>query len=383
MATKATFDVYTRVITLTEAPIIEDGEYIVRINVAADLYGDGKEDWKASELFRRLIYPIRAVGGDAIPSGRLDGTYFLRSDWKIRPYDADQRLLVDGNFFSEDGKSPFLTVPGRTVIIEQALSAIVGATYADEQAIIIAADLAADPYVYFDVNGVPGTTDDVGTRGNPVNNVADTFALLTSRNKLSIKIFEGTFTLDRTVDNVNFEGCADPHTSSVDLNGFATTRCSFSHLTLQGSASTSSLNVTMCHVSNLSGCRGEFFQSYIHNIALDSSSGRVIFDTCRAHDNGPLSTIINANGRSGNIEVRSWSGDIGFTNLTHASTKVSVEMESGYLTLDASNTSVASFKLRGVGRVTNDSALTLDDEGFTGTFLPRILSLARALLGLS
>lgn len=110
MGVKATFNATTRIIRLTEAP---DANGDVTFNVRADLYSDGKEDWESTEALRKLWFPVRTTGGDALPGGKNTGDYyFLRSDWKIQPYESDQRLTIVGNLFSEDGTNPFILTDG-------------------------------------------------------------------------------------------------------------------------------------------------------------------------------------------------------------------------------------------------------------------------------
>lgn len=125
MGVKATFNTITRVITLIEAPVLENGDFVVDVDVKVDLYSDGKKDWRGSETLRKLIFPIRAVGGDARPGGKKGASFFLRPDWKIQPYLASHRLRIAGDFYSDDGTTPFLSVPGETLFLEQNLSALV------------------------------------------------------------------------------------------------------------------------------------------------------------------------------------------------------------------------------------------------------------------
>lgn len=113
MGAKATFDPVTRIIKLTEAPSLVDGEMKVFLDVQIDLYGDMKEDWVSTESLRRLRVPIRSAGGDALPgSDSLGDTYFLRDDWDVELYDASHVIAVNGNFFKENGKSPFIAPSG-------------------------------------------------------------------------------------------------------------------------------------------------------------------------------------------------------------------------------------------------------------------------------
>lgn len=130
MGAKVTFNELTRTIEIDEAPDV-NGD--VNIDVKVDLYSDGKEDWVANESLRKVIYPLSAVGGNPLPGGRyLGDTFFIRSDWKIAPYEADHRLIVDGNLYSEDGEDPFLDTAGAyTVRVLQQVSSLVDAITAD------------------------------------------------------------------------------------------------------------------------------------------------------------------------------------------------------------------------------------------------------------
>ena len=124
MAAKVTFDPVTKIISVTQTPVLEGAEYVVDLDVKVDLYSDGKEDWIADSSLRKLKFPISAIGGDALPGGKfLGSTFFLDSEWKIRPYEATHRLRVNGNLYSPDGTSPFVVTLGAyNVFLEQSLS---------------------------------------------------------------------------------------------------------------------------------------------------------------------------------------------------------------------------------------------------------------------
>lgn len=372
MGLKATFDIYTRIITLIEPPVLENGDWVVDLDVAVDLYSDGKEDWKATELFRRVAFPISVVGGQATPTGKLDATFFLRPDWKIQPYDANHRLRVDGNFFSSDGRTPFLTVPSRTVVIEQNLSAIVGVTFADEEAIALVADLAGNPAVYFDpVDGVPGTGDDVGVNDNPVNNEADAFTLLASRKKSVLKIVKGTFTFDRNVSDLFFDGPADYTAATVDLNGWASSRCGFRHVTLTGDADNSRVAPEECLLDNLINAAGIFTTCYLRSVTL-SVSGTASFISCTSNVLGSGTPYVDFQGHVNGVEFRNYSGGLELRNITSPTCSVSVDMNSGHLRLDASCTDLNSLVLRGVGKFTNLSSIDTTKMDSIGFVNPRL-----------
>lgn len=120
MGEKVTFNSVTKIITIDEAP---DGNGDVIINVRQDLYSDGKEDWVSTESLRRVQFPITAVGGNPTPGDKaLGSTFFLKSDWKIQPYDANHRLIIEGNLYADDGSDFILTVTGKTVKVVQTVS---------------------------------------------------------------------------------------------------------------------------------------------------------------------------------------------------------------------------------------------------------------------
>jgi len=109
MGTKVTFDAINKLILITLAP---DADGIIYINFKVDIYSDAKEDWITDPLLNKLRFPIEAVGGQDTPGGTLGTTYFLDNDWKIRPFEGDQRLLLSGNVYSVDGTNIFTETIG-------------------------------------------------------------------------------------------------------------------------------------------------------------------------------------------------------------------------------------------------------------------------------
>ncbi|MGW8177415.1 MAG: hypothetical protein ACWGQW_01245 [bacterium] len=124
MADKVQFDPFTRVIQITQAPDI-NGE--VSLDVKQDIYSAGKEDWRTDSTLNKLNFPLSAVGGNPLPGSKaLGSTFFLANDWKIRPYEADHRLLLDGNLYAPDGTSTFVkTLGAYNVFLEQQVSSLV------------------------------------------------------------------------------------------------------------------------------------------------------------------------------------------------------------------------------------------------------------------
>ena len=96
MAAKVTFDGTASLI------LVESG--ITELDVKVDLYSDWKE-WALLTDNLKFLPAMRAVGGDPTVGGKyLGATFFLTNGWKIRTWEGDHRLIVNGNLYSEDGE---------------------------------------------------------------------------------------------------------------------------------------------------------------------------------------------------------------------------------------------------------------------------------------
>lgn len=128
MGAKVTFDSVNYLMVVTQAPV--DG--VVTLDFKVDVYSDGKEDWLADDELAKDQFPIRAVGGDPVPGGKvLDPTFFILPPWHILPYDADHELRVDGNVYREDGGRIFTERPGRTITATLNLTFSAGVSIVD------------------------------------------------------------------------------------------------------------------------------------------------------------------------------------------------------------------------------------------------------------
>lgn len=110
MGVKVDFLPSTRVIQVTAAPDLSGN---VDIDFQTDVYSDGKEDWQLTGTLTGMNFPVRVVGGEPISAElSLGATYFLQYGWRIRPYEADHTLLIDGNIYTEEGDTPYLATTG-------------------------------------------------------------------------------------------------------------------------------------------------------------------------------------------------------------------------------------------------------------------------------
>jgi hypothetical protein len=103
---KVTFDGENKLI------LINNGE--TSIDVGVDIYSNWKE-WVQIYDYSKFPTAISVIGGEPIGAGEYVGaTYFLENGWRIKPWEGDHNLTLDGNIYTrESGQSPYVNTDGR------------------------------------------------------------------------------------------------------------------------------------------------------------------------------------------------------------------------------------------------------------------------------
>lgn len=97
---KVTFDGENKIIIISPD--------ITEINVKEDLYSAWKE-WVGVDPNSKWEEAFKAIGGEPTVAGRFLGTtYFLINGWKLRTWEGNHRLMVNGNLYCDDGTEPFI-----------------------------------------------------------------------------------------------------------------------------------------------------------------------------------------------------------------------------------------------------------------------------------
>jgi hypothetical protein len=95
-----TFDGVNKLIILSNGTTTVD---------AKDMYSRWK-DWSLVGDNAKYLQALSVLGGDPLPGGRYLGTtYFLENGWKIRPFEGNHTLVLQGNLYSRDGSDPFVS----------------------------------------------------------------------------------------------------------------------------------------------------------------------------------------------------------------------------------------------------------------------------------
>ena len=103
---KCTFDGVNRLILVNQG--------ITAIDVTTDIYSDWKE-WVQSYDNAKWLPAVNSIGGEPTPDGRIGATFFLLNGWRIKPWQGDYRLTVNGNLYTTEGDNPFLSISGVSV----------------------------------------------------------------------------------------------------------------------------------------------------------------------------------------------------------------------------------------------------------------------------
>jgi hypothetical protein len=364
MAAKVNFNEITKIITITLAP---DASGEIFIDVKTDLYSDGKEDWVLNENLRKFAFPIRSVGGDDLPGSKaLGATFFLASDWKIRPYEASHKLVINGNLYSEDGSDPFLDTLGTfTVRIIQQVSSLVDSTVqqlTDIEYASFGGGVTID--VINGQSGTGGAGNPIGNIQKPVDNTSDALIIATERgfDKFFIK---GDITLNNYTDFNEVIFVGESKTKSIitiDTNADVD-KCEFYDSEVTGVLDGGNV-LKNCLIGNLNYVNG-FIENCVFKTGTITLGGNeeAHFLDCWSGVVGSATPIIDMGGSGQGLGIRNYNGGIKIQNKS-GSEKVSIDVNSGHVVLDSTITN-GEIVVRGVGTLTDNStgSATVDSSG--------------------
>ena len=357
MGAKVNFNEITKIITVTLPP---DASGEIYIDVKEDLYSDGKEDWVNNENLRKFTFPIGSVGGDNLPGSKaLGATFFLASDWKIRPYEASHKFVINGNLYSRDGSDPFLNTLGTyTVRIIQQVSSLVDSTIQQLSEIEYASFGGG---VTIDViNGSTGTSYPTGTHQQSSNNFTDAKIIADERG-FDVFYVIGDFSPNMT-DDINeytFIGQAPTKSIITIVSGTSTNKTEFYDCHLTGTVD-GSIHVENCHIANLYGVGGTTDHTDIidsvfsGSIVLKNTSTTMIHIIgCLSGTSGPPIPILDINDSISEVVFRSFSGGIRLKNVSQGQ-DMSFDFVSGQIIFDTTVSNIEAV-VRGNVKITDNS----------------------------
>lgn len=361
MGQKVTFDAATKIINVTLAP---DGNDEVYLDAKVDLYSDGKEDWQTDATLNKLRFPLSAVGGNPLPGSKeLGSTFFLASDWKIKPYESSHRLIVNGNLYSQDGSSPFVTTDGAfNIFLEQQVSSLVDSSVAQLSEIEHATYTgSAGPGVWVDVTSdSTGTEYPSGNSEHPVNNIPAAVSIAADRGLACIYV-KGNLALGAG-DNVSGMLMVGQNAARtvITINDAAQTfGCEIREALVTGNLDGGTI-LRACVIESLNYINGFVFECMLNpgTISLGGSE-TAHFLNCYSGVPGLSTPIIDCDGVSGGstpLALRGYNGGIELRNKTNAAS-CSIDLASGQVKIHDSCIN-GLVVIRGDGKVISSPAGT-------------------------
>jgi hypothetical protein len=363
MGAHITYDTDKRIIIITTAPA--NGE--VFIDVQADLYSDVKEDWLTDPNLHRFRIPIRSTGGDPLPGQKqLGATFFLDSRWKIRPYEANHKLSINGNLFSEDGTSVIVPTLGNyNVLVEMFVSNLSDSTI--QQLTEIEYSTYGGGVTVDVINGVSGQEYPVGTPANPVDNMLDAVAIISAQKLPRVVYIVGDLHLTSALpplQQYSFIGQGMDRTI-IDIDDIAdVTDSAYFDAHVTGTLDGNS-RLQGCFIDNLIYIKGFIQQCVLsEGIIILGGSETAHFLDCWSGVPGSLTPTIDCGGSGQALALRNYNGGITLRNKS-GTDKVSLDLNSGQIILENTVTN-GEIVARGVGKLVDDSNQTIHTGTWNG-----------------
>jgi hypothetical protein len=228
--------------------------------------------------------------------------------------------------------------------------------------------------IFIDTEAIPNGD---GYQQTPYNNWSDAVDDAEANNIKSLVVLADA-TVDRLIKNFVVLGVGNP---VIDLNGQNVDKSEFQSCDLTG-AMTGRVDANRCTLISVTGLDGHFHNCDLEGTLEIAVGGDVMFDNNpHAEDSGAESPIFSMNAASTGaiLNVRGYTGEIVLTNCNHANDKVSLDILSGKVALDASCDD-GTISVRGVAQFTDNSAGSTIDK--TALLEPSKLLTVKKFLGL-
>ena len=205
-----------------------------------------------------------------------------------------------------------------------------------------------------------GTAFPFGTRGFPVNNVADALEIAQSRGIRNIR-FLSNFTLSSGdfSDGYNFEG-DNPNVVLTINSAPDVMNCEFRNMTIQGDLDGGN-TLRECVVLDLNYFNGFIFQCGLAGTLtlLGTSTATILqsFSLVAGGGSGQYPVIDLGGTQDTPLILRDWQGGIGIENCSVQNASSSIDLSSGRIIFDAT-VSAGAFTVRGLGDVEDNSTGT-------------------------
>jgi hypothetical protein len=275
-------------------------------------------------------------GGEPVTDTLFAGSYFfLRNDlgWRIRPPEEDITIYPTGNLAVQD-----LTKPSILPTIGAFTAAILGIQPITQGVAGVLSNNVEEIHggvvreVWLDTSLLSNGN---GYQQSPFNNLTSAIDYAEAKGITSLVILDDV-TLDRNLKNFNVRGVGMP---TIDTAGYDLKGVRFEQVKLQGNY-TSQIIAQECVLLTNARLNGNFETCALAGDLLCVPGGDVFMTGCGSAVPGlgrPTITMSSGGARV-LLSVRNNDGGMTIKGCTHADDEVTVEVNRGSLTFDASNT---------------------------------------------
>lgn len=361
-----TFDGPNKVIIMNEGVTAAD---------VKEIYSEWKQ-WVLLSDNTKYLQAFRNVGGDPLPGSKaLGATYFLLNDWKIRPFEGNQTLNINGNLYCEDGSSPYVSTLGNwSVFVVSSVSNLVDSTI--QQLPEIEHGMFQNQVCIDTLKGTAGITYPIGTRQQPVNNLSDAKLIAISRGFTEFFII-GTLTIGASdsISGYTLVGTGPENTFTYLASGCVTSKSEFVNMSVSGRQN-GETHYKNCDILELTNVHCLFRECRLigpirmHQSAPDTT----VFFHCYTGDIAGDTFIVDLNNSPVHMSFNDFYGKMQFNNMNKATAGiVTVNMGAGKVIVDPSCTT-GTIKVRGNGEVIDLSNGTIVDNDVTVSLMTTALS---------
>lgn len=329
-----------------------------------DIYREYRDERRTTEDFRQYNPFMAAYGNIPKGGGKATPRYLvLLEGTKIVPYDQPARIVVNGEILTDDPEGdpdPFFMddlTSAIQVVVSPADAEIVYVEIPDA----ISDNLDYGGTIeYSPTSPYSGITHPVGTRAQPVNNLADASALGSLYGITELRVQQGNLILDRNFDGWKFK--ADSINRVLDFNGYDTTDVFIEGMSVQGYM-TGDAFVQQCALLDITNFHANGIDcGIIGPLKLEPNTISTLGHSMSMIP-GLQSPIIDmVPGVDTEFSLRGYSGGISIKNCDTSNCKATIEFIAGKAHLLEGNTD-GILSIRGVCTVDGDTTSGTNVEG--------------------
>lgn len=209
-----------------------------------------------------------------------------------------------------------------------------------------------------------GTTFPVGTRSNPVNNMADAHSIGEERGITTFHLVSDTTLTSEDFSDGHIFKSDNPSTATVTIeSGANVSNCTFTNLTIQGVLDNANV-LRECNILDITNNNGFIFQCALSGtITLGGAAQAMIMNCFSGIAGADLTPTLDMGGSGQSLAIRGYSGGIKIANRT-GTDGVSIDVLSGQIIIDSTVTA-GELTVRGHAKLTDNSTgtATIDKSG--------------------